>query len=99
MRIPQLPSIENAIQIYYEKTMLFTRDIKAIFKCSPVTAGNLKRFAEEKIAEKNIPVWNAGAVDTEEAFKAWGLDIKDLERRLEKLRRLSLKKKEIENDN
>lgn len=94
MRIPQLPSIEKAIQIYYEKTMLFPKDIRAIFECGPTSAAKLRDIAAQRMEEDRVPVWNARAVDTESAYKAWGLDIRNLERRAEKLRRLLLSKEE-----
>ena len=35
----------------------------------------------------NVCFWNARMVDTETAFKAWGLDIANMERRYAKLQK------------
>ena len=37
----------------------------------------------------NIPFWNAFEVDTETAFKSWGIDIDDLKRRYRELEKLN----------
>ena len=91
IRIPQIQSLETAIRIYYERIELRNADIKELFGC----IGNdrvckLKRVAKNKMAENDVPSWDAQAVNTEAAFEAWGLNIDDLEKRLNKLKKLNL---------
>lgn len=87
VRIPQLVSIEAAIRIYYERIELTNSDIRKLFgkERGNATIAKLKRKAREVMAENNTPIWNAQYVNTEAAYKAWGLDIADLERRYKKL--------------
>lgn len=87
-RIPQIKNIKDAIVMYYEKIELMPRDIIALFGCAPSTATRLKKAAMEYIIEHNIPRWNACAVNTKAAFEAWGLDIDDLEKRYNKLKKM-----------
>lgn len=87
VRIPQLLSIETAIRIYYQRIELSNNDIREIFgKLGSATIAKLKRKAREVMQENNRPVWNAQYINTEDAYTAWGLDIKDLERRWRKIR-------------
>ncbi len=91
VRIPAIRDMEAAIRIYYEKPLLFNKDIKELFgDISQVTVLKLKTAARDRMREKGIPDWNARAADTETAYQAWGLDIQDLEKRLYKLRKLGL---------
>lgn len=89
-RIPQIKDIKNAIIMYYSKTELRARDVIELFDCAPSTASRLKKIAMGYITEKNIPVWNAGQVNTKAAYAAWGLDIDDLEKRYNKLKRFEV---------
>ncbi len=93
VRIPQITDIETAIRLYYERIELSNADIRELFgDLSPATISKLKKKAREIMSRENIPEWSAQNVNTEAAFKAWGLDISDLERRYKKLS--SIKKKE-----
>ncbi len=89
VRVPQLRSVEGAIRLYYERSELTNADIKELFDVhSSATITKLKALARERMAEENIPVWNAQCVNTKKAFEVWGLQIDDLEHRLKKLREL-----------
>lgn len=89
VRIPQLKSIENAVQLYYTRSELSNGDIKMLFDVhSSATLAKLKALARERMADENISVWNSQNVNTATAYKSWGLDISDLEHRLKKLREL-----------
>lgn len=87
MRVPQLPSIQEAVELYYEKPLICAGDIKNLFRCGSAKACELKKTAIAKMNELNVPVWNARLIDTDTAFQAWGLDIKKLESRLSKLQK------------
>lgn len=91
VRIPALPSIGKAIEIYYRCIELRSSDVKELFgKISGASVVKLKGAAREKQAEMQIPIWNAGRVNTQAAYAAWGLDIKDLEQRYAKLKKMGL---------
>lgn len=87
VRIPQITSLETAIRLYYERIELSNSDIRQLFgRISSATVVKLKKKAVELMLQNSTPVWNAVNVNTEMAYEAWGLDIKDLERRFEKIK-------------
>lgn len=97
VRIPQISSLETAIRIYYERTQLTNSDIRQLFGAKgSATIAKLKDAAREVMRQENAPIWNATTVDTESAYKAWGLDIANLERRYKRLAALNLRKEQQE---
>ena len=88
-RIPQITDIKTAIELYYSRTMLSNADIIVLFgKHSKRTIAKLKAMAKNKMSEQKKPIFNALCVDTYAAYEAWGLDIRDLERRYKELKKL-----------
>lgn len=86
-------NLETALRLYYERLELSCDDIRAIFgEISASTVTRFKRRARAQMAEDDSTVWDARNVNTASAFKAWGLDPAELEKRLTKLRRLGLAK-------
>lgn len=97
MRIPRIRDLDTAVQMYYECIELHNDDIQKLFisdktsrPISRCKVNELKKLARERMGEENTLVWNALAVNTKAAYKAWGLDIDDLEERMVKLRRLNM---------
>lgn len=80
-------NIEAALGLYYSQNELSNNDIAAIFGCSRSYVNTLKKQVQQKMAEENAhpPVFDAKHLNTEYAFKVWGLDIADLERKYKKL--------------
>ena len=81
----QLKNIEEAVLIYYGRIELSNNDIKKLFGCGDGSAIKLKKIAKEKAIAENYQRIDARNVPTKAAYEAWGLDINDLEKRLEKL--------------
>lgn len=91
VRTPKIKSVETAVNLFYSKPDLFNDDIRALFECvSDSTITRLKNKARAYMIENDMPSWNATAVNTEAAYKSWGLDIADLERRYKKLKQLNM---------
>lgn len=89
VRVPQISSVEKAVEIYYSKPELTSADITELFgKHSPATISRLKAKVRAEMIKENVPVWNSQNVHTATAYKTWGLSIDDLEHRLKKLREL-----------
>lgn len=99
VRIPQVSSLETAIRLYYEHDELSNKDIVELFgKIGSGTVWKLKQKALALMQERNTPVWNAQRVNTEVAYEAWGLNIKKLEFRYNKLKTLNfIEKSEVNN--
>ena len=91
MKAPEIQSVKQAILTFYNKTELRNGDIKELFgDVSPRRLYALKEKAKEVERAEGIEKWNACAVNTKAAYKAWGIDVTELERRLLRLRRLGL---------
>lgn len=92
VRIPQLAiPIEEVVKMYYNNIVLSNNDIRTLFgKLSSATISRLKKLAFEKMLEENIPSFNDIVVNTEAAYRAWGIDIKDLEYRIKKLKEITV---------
>ena len=91
VNIPQIAGLATAIRIYYNKIELGNADIKKLFPtASQSTILKLKNKAREKMAEDEVLTYGTYSVNTKSAYSAWGLDITDIERRYEKLKKLEM---------
>lgn len=92
VRIPPIASLETAIRLYYSKVELSTEDVKELFPSvkGKDTISRLKRKAREVMIEDGKLSYNALAVNTEAAFKAWGIDIDDIVKRYETLKKFKI---------
>ena len=91
MSIPQVTSIENALSIYYNHSELGNKEIISLFgNRSTATISKLKKIAKIEMTKKNICSYGMYKINTSVAFTAWGIDIADLEKRMKKLKELSL---------
>lgn len=96
VRIPPIANLETAIRLYYSKVELSSEDVQQLFPSvkGKNTITKLKRKARELMVEENKLSYNANAVNTEVAFKAWGLNIGDLTARYETLKRFKIAESE-----
>ena len=93
VRIPQLLDIRKAVELYYSRLDLSNADIKDLFgNMSSSTVAKLKALAEKQRMKDGVSKWSANRVVTMCAYKAWGLDIEDLEKRVKALDRMSRRK-------
>lgn len=90
MNVPPPVSVEAALRVYYERRELRIGDIMELFGCSRTRASTLRKRALEEQAAADVPLWDTRAVNTKCAYKAWGIDIRELEDALGRLRRLRL---------
>lgn len=88
MRIKLPQNIGKAVEMYYSKIELSTKDIIELFECSKSSANKLKQMAIDlMVAEGKIP-FNKANVLTSIAYRAWSIDIVDLEKRYIKLKKM-----------
>lgn len=91
VRIPTISSLQTAIKLYYERLELINKDITELFgDLSSATISRLKKKAREQMAIDGVQSWTGYGVSTTSSFRAWNLDIVDLEKRYAKLRELNL---------
>lgn len=84
----KITSIETAVQIYYTFPELGTDEVIQLFGCSKATATRLKKRARDRQIREGIITFSDANVNTKTAYKEWGLDIADLERRMVRYRRI-----------
>lgn len=89
VRIPQPQSLETAIRLYYEKNEIKNEDIKTLFGAlGSARVARLKTLARDEMKRSEVMSWDATAVNTECAYRAWGINIADCERKYNKLKKL-----------
>jgi len=91
MNIPPITSLDNALSIYYTYPEIGNKEITALFgRRSSATVSRLKQTVKDEMAKRDVYSYGANKVNTEIAFSVWGLDIKDLEKRRNKIKELNL---------
>ena len=88
-------NIEKAVELYYSTTEIRVKDIAEMFSASVGTAQKLRRIAKEQMLEEDKKCMESRAVLTDVAFRAWGLDIAELEKKLDKMYRLIQKQAKV----
>lgn len=91
MNTPRIASVEVAVELYYSTYALYTADLRRLFPgASATTLSRLKRAAREYTLSHGLMLIDNLSVPTNDAYKAWGLDIAELEEKFKKLKRLGL---------
>ncbi len=87
----RIKDVGTAVEMYYSCAYLENSDIRELFGCSASSVTKLKRQARQLMVQRGVMPYSASSVDTVCAYEAWGLDIADLEMRLDKLCRVRKK--------
>lgn len=92
--MPRIPNYEpaTALIIYYSHNEIGNKEIRQLFgsQLSPNTIVRLKNLAREKMQEDNRLAFRPNVVNTKSAYKAWGIDIVEVEEGFKKLQKLKL---------
>lgn len=85
------PDLATAIEIYYSCAEIGNSEIKRLWsgKISRPSICRLKNLAREQMRADNKLSFRPNYVNTKSAYKAWGIDITEVEegyRRLQKLK-------------
>lgn len=91
LRVPPIANAEKAVELYYTTTQLKANDLVVIFGATQGTARQLMSKTRTVVAAAGVPLWYRGAVSTVAAYDAWGIDVKTLERGLQRLADLRAK--------
>ena len=88
----QMPDYETAIKLYYGRTELSNNDIRELFggKISSGTIVKLKKMAKQEMVKEDIYTWQPNHVNTKIAYKTWNLDINEMEKNYNKLKKMGL---------
>ena len=94
VRVPQITDIGNALEIYYNRMTLSYADTRELFRgsgrgqLSTSTLAKLFELARQDQAEHNILPRNPRHVNTDSAFRAWGLDVEEMEKKYTRLKKI-----------
>ena len=89
--IPQVTDLDTAIRIYYRFPEIGTVEMTALFgKKSKSTINKLKNMARLQMIKDDICTNGLYKLNTAAAYRAWGIDVDDLEKRRQKLLKLGL---------
>lgn len=83
-----IKDVGTAVRIFYSCPELGTKDIMELFSCSAATANKLKAPVRQLQLERGILTFSCHTVNTQCAYDAWHIDIKEMERRAAKLNKL-----------
>lgn len=88
---PKIASVAVAVELYYSTYALYTCDIQRLFPtASRTTVSRLKAAARDYTRAHGLLLIDNQSAPTDDAYKAWGLDIAALEAKYKKLKRLGL---------
>ena len=91
MNIPVITNFDTALQIYYGCPEIGNKEIVELFgSLSTATISKLKKAVKAEMNSQSILSYRMYKVNTEVAFKTWGIDIDDIEFRKNKLLKLGL---------
>ena len=91
MRKRAITDIDTALRLYYEKDELDNKDIAALFKgIAPSTVCNMKKEVLAEMDKEKTPRFRYHTVNTEIAYRVWGINVESLEKRRAKLIKLGL---------
>lgn len=91
MKKKMITSIDAALRIYYTHPEIGNKEITELFgEMSSSTISNYKKEAIKVQLEEGVRTACFNTVNTAVAYRVWGIDIADLEKRRTKLKKLGL---------
>ena len=92
--MPRVPNYApaTALIIYYSCNEIGNKEIRQLFgsQLSPNTIVRLKSLARKQMQEDSKLAFRPNVVNTKSAYKAWGIDITEVEEGYKKLQKLKL---------
>lgn len=83
-----IQDLRECLKIYYSCHELGSSEIMKLLGVSESRASTMKNEVRKKMAEQNVMAFDKSCINTEIAFKVWGIDIDDVEKRVKKLEKL-----------
>ena len=78
------PKWEVALDLATSKNELSTQDIMALFDVKKSTAQGYKSKVLEQQAKEKVKSWYSSHVNIKIAFELWGIDVAEIEKKLQK---------------
>lgn len=85
-----IKDLKTCLKIYYTYPEIGSKEIKELFGVGNNKVCELKDSVRKEQVAKGVMVLDKYSVNTETAFKVWGIDIEDIENRVKKLEKLGL---------
>ncbi len=91
MKVKHITSMDEALRIFYTYPEIGNKEIRELFgNLGNSTISNYKKAVRAAQTERGVRTSQMNTVNTEIAYEVWGIDVKDLEIRREKLKNLGL---------
>ncbi len=84
-------NIDTALRIYYENVEIGSKEIRELFGITANSAvARVKNEVLEEMAKRGQKPYARYCINTAVAYDVWGIDVNDLEKRRNKLKKLAL---------
>lgn len=91
MKVKQIADMDTALYIYYRYSEIGNKQIRELFGgLGSAALARYKKAVQEAAAEQNIQTAQLNTVNTTLAYEVWGIDVNEIEKRREKLKKLGL---------
>ena len=90
MKVRKIADIDTALYIYYRYPEIGNKEIKELFGLGSATLTKYKKAVQEEQIKQNVKTSQLYTINTEMAYEVWGIDVAELEKRRDKLKKLGL---------
>ena len=91
MKVRKIADIDTELYIYYRYPEIGNKEIKELFGgLGSATLTKYKKAVQEEQIKQNVKTSQLYTINTEMAYEVWGIDVAELEKRRDKLKKLGL---------
>lgn len=91
MKVKRITDIDTVLYIYYRYPEIGNKEIKELFGgLSSAALTKYKKAVQEEQIKQNVKTSQLYTINTEVAYEVWGIDVAELEKRRDKLKKLGL---------
>lgn len=91
MKVKRIADIDTALYIYYRYPEISNKEIKELFGgLGSAALTKYKKAVQGEQIKQNVKTSQLYTINTEVAYKVWGIDVAELEKRRDKLKKLGL---------
>ena len=91
MKVKRIVDIDTASYIYYRYPEIGNKEIKELFGgLGSAALTKYKKAVQEEQIKQDVKTSQLHTINTEVAYEVWGIDVAELEKRRDKLKKLGL---------
>ena len=91
MKVKRITDIDTALYIYYRYPEISNKEIKELFGgLGSAALTKYKKAVQGEQIKQNVKTSQLYTINTEVAYEVWGIDVAELEKRRDKLKKLGL---------